>query len=63
MNILNRNNLTDLLPYYSIGCELGVFEGEFSQTLWNSNKFAELHLVDIFTGEASNFGKPYSSML
>lgn len=59
INILNRNRLTDLLSYHSIGCELGVFEGEFSQILWDSNKFDELYLVDLFSGKASNFGKIY----
>lgn len=57
--INTRNEITDLLPYNSIGCELGVFEGEFSQQLLNSNKFHKLYLVDIFSGQASNFGKHY----
>jgi hypothetical protein len=59
INIYNRNNITDILPPNSIGCELGVFEGEFSSILWNSNKFSKLYLVDIFAGKAYNFGKKY----
>jgi hypothetical protein len=59
INIQHRNNITDLLPPNSIGCELGVFEGCFSEQLLLSNKFKELYLVDLFSGEASNFGKHY----
>lgn len=58
--INTRNEITNLLPNNSIGCELGVFEGEFSQKLLESNKFDELYLVDIFSGKASNFGKHYN---
>lgn len=60
MNIINRNHITDLLRPNSIGCELGVFEGDFSETLLNSGKFSNLYLVDIFNGQASNFGKTYA---
>lgn len=54
-----RNEITNLLNENSIGCELGVFEGDFSEILIQSNKFTKLFLVDIFNGEASNFGKEY----
>jgi hypothetical protein len=60
INIFNRNSITDILPLNSVGCELGVFEGEFSQILWNSGKFTKLYLVDLFEGHASNFGKAYN---
>lgn len=59
IDIHNRNELTFLLENNSVGCELGVFEGDFSEILINSNKFVKLFLVDTFDGEASNFGKIY----
>jgi hypothetical protein len=59
INISHRNNITDLLPTNSIGCELGVFEGEFSEQLYLSGKFDNLYLVDLFSGHACNFGKHY----
>jgi hypothetical protein len=58
-NINSRKDITNLLEPSSMGCELGVFEGEFSADLWNSKKFDQLYLVDIFSGKASNFGKSY----
>lgn len=60
ISIESRENITDLLNNNSIGCELGVFEGEFSNTLIQSNKFKKLYLVDYFSGPAWNFGKYYS---
>lgn len=54
-----REQIVELLSPNSIGCELGVFEGDFSQSLVDSNKFSELYLVDLFSGSASNFGKHY----
>lgn len=59
INLSHRNNITNLLPYNSIGCELGVFEGNFSKELYSSGKFDRLYLVDIFSGHACNFGKHY----
>lgn len=59
IDILHRNQITDLLPKNSIGCELGVFEGDFSEQLISSNKFDKLYLVDLFSGPAWNFGKHY----
>ena len=60
ITIYHRNDITNLLPYNSIGCELGVFEGDFSEQLLSSEKFASLYLVDIFNGPACNFGKYYN---
>jgi hypothetical protein len=54
-----RNNICNLIKKDSIGCELGVFEGDFSSVLLASNKFKQLYLVDVFTGKASNFNKSY----
>lgn len=45
-----RYQLKDLLDNDIVGCELGVFEGDFSQTLLNTKKFKKLFLVDIFSG-------------
>lgn len=59
MTIYNRKDIPSLLNPGSIGCELGVFEGDFAQDLLLSNKFNKLYLIDIFSGYASNFGKYY----
>lgn len=48
MQINQREQIVDLLSPNSIGCELGVFEGSFSEILANSNKFSKLYLVDLF---------------
>lgn len=53
----NRELIIDLLPRNSIGCELGVFEGDFSQVLLDSKKFKELHLVDPFYGSIESGDK------
>lgn len=45
---MQREQITDLLESNSIGCELGVFEGSFSQVLVYSSKFSKLYLVDLF---------------
>jgi hypothetical protein len=59
IDISTRNEITNYIPPNSIGCELGVFEGEFSKILLDSNKFDKLYLVDSFFGPAWNFGKYY----
>lgn len=59
IQIDNRNNITDILPTDSVGCEIGVFEGDFSKVLLDSNKFKKLYLVDYFSGPAWNFNKHY----
>lgn len=38
------------IPMNSIGAELGVFEGSFSDILWSTKCFKKLYLVDIFEG-------------
>jgi spermidine synthase len=65
INIPTRDQITDLLVENSIGCELGVFEGDFADKLLKSNKFKELYLVDIFSGQTYNFEKycPDASIL
>lgn len=45
-----REEIVKLIPEGSIGCELGVFEGGFSEILVASNKFRKLYLVDLFSG-------------
>ena len=45
ITIPHRDNITNLLPLNSIGCELGVFEGDFSQKLIDSKKFHKLYLI------------------
>jgi hypothetical protein len=48
--INTRDQISEILRDNIIGCELGVFEGEFSSILLNSNKFKKLYLVDLFDG-------------
>jgi hypothetical protein len=48
--ISTRDEINLLLKPNSIGCELGVFEGEFSEILLSQNKFSKLYLVDLFDG-------------
>lgn len=57
--ITTREEIPNLVKPNSIGCELGVFEGEFANILIQSNKFDHFYLVDRFAGRASNFGKKY----
>lgn len=45
-----REKIVDLIPVNSIGCELGVFDGQFSEILLASGKFKHLYLVDPFDG-------------
>lgn len=55
--IHTREEIPSLLKPDSIGCEIGVFEGEYSQVLADSGKFSKLYLVDVFTGIASSGNK------
>lgn len=48
--IQSRDNIHLIIKEDSIGCELGVFEGEFSELLLRSKKFTKLYLVDLFDG-------------
>jgi hypothetical protein len=48
--INTRDEINLLLRSNSVGCELGVFEGEFSEILLKENKFSKLYLVDLFEG-------------
>ena len=45
-----RDKIGEILNNNTIGCELGVFEGEFSEILLKTNKFSKLYLVDLFEG-------------
>jgi hypothetical protein len=58
--INTRESIPELLNTNSVGCEVGIFEGDFSQVLVDSGKFKKLYLVDIFSGVASNFNKTYN---
>jgi hypothetical protein len=48
--IKSRFNIKEILRDCSIGCELGVFEGDFSEVLLQTEKFDKLYLVDLFDG-------------
>lgn len=52
-----RSELVNLLPEKSVGCELGVFRGDFSRVLLDSGKFKLLYLVDPFQGEIESGDK------
>lgn len=52
-----REKLPSILRDDSVGCEIGVFEGQYSQVLADSKKFKKLYLVDIFQGIASSGDK------
>jgi hypothetical protein len=45
-----REEIPSLIKNGSIGCELGVFKGDFSSILAGSGKFSKLYLVDSFNG-------------
>lgn len=55
--IHTREEIPSLLKDGSVGCEIGVFEGEYSQVLADSGKFNKLYLVDVFSGVASSGDK------
>ncbi len=42
----NRNQLIKTIPVQSIIVEVGVFEGEFADIIWNTCLPKELHLID-----------------
>lgn len=46
-----RNDLLNILNKNMTICEIGVFKGEFSKTLFNTCLPNKLHLIDIFEGD------------
>lgn len=50
IQVNERDEIPFILPENTIGCEIGVFEGDYSQVLVDSGKFKELYLVDTFRG-------------
>lgn len=52
--ITTRDDLPNLIKPDSVGVELGVLEGGYSQILLDSGKFKELNLVDIFEGSVTS---------
>jgi hypothetical protein len=52
--IQSRNEIGLILKNDIVGCELGVFEGSFSEILLSTNKFKRLYLVDLFEGEINS---------
>lgn len=46
-----RHQIGNILSDNITGCELGVFEGDFSEVLVRTNKFKQLFLVDTFAGK------------
>ena len=53
----NREDIANLVDPHSIGCELGVFKGDFSKVLLDSGKFDQLYLVDPFSGQIQSGDK------
>lgn len=47
--IPNRIELLGLLPQGGTGAELGVFDGQFSQTIWEQVQPQRLYLVDLWS--------------
>lgn len=52
----SRNDLLEKLFSQKIGCEIGVFKGDFSKQILNANP-KELHLIDPFIGSFSSADK------
>jgi hypothetical protein len=52
--ITSRFEIEKIINPNSIGCELGVFKGDFSDILIKSNKFIKLYLVDLFDGNVQS---------
>lgn len=48
-----RNQLVSRLPHHSVGVEVGVHKGEFSEFLLNSLRPKQLHLIDPWRYEPS----------
>lgn len=44
----NRRWLLTLLPRHSVGAEIGVFKGDFSERLFHATEPAEFHLIDVW---------------
>lgn len=65
--LLSREDFLQIIPQNSIGAEIGVFKGEFSNSILSIVKPKELHLIDVWWklygefypdwGEYTNFGK------
>ena len=57
--------IKDIIPVGTVGCELGVFAGEFSQYLFNIIKPTKMYLIDgwtlcgeeLFSGDVDGNGK------
>lgn len=58
----SREQIPTLLSENSIGCELGVFLGEYSEILLSSKKFNRLYLVDTFDGQIGSGDKYGNNM-
>lgn len=52
--VVNRENLLDYLPKHGIVAEVGVLAGDFSQLIWDKTQPAQLHLIDLWSGETGN---------
>jgi len=52
MNLLiptqRREDFLKILPRYSVGAELGVFKGEFSEQILKKVKPREFHMIDVW---------------
>lgn len=57
IKVETRDDLLDILPKNSIGAELGVFKGQFSETILRVVKPSMLYLVDKFPKRARSGDK------
>ena len=60
--IETRNDLIQTFGKQLIICEIGVFKGEFSKILFETLNPKELHLIDIFEGDAGSGDKDGNNM-
>lgn len=52
--VADRASLLDYLPKQSIVAEVGVLSGDFSQLIWDKTQPAQMHLIDLWSGETGN---------
>jgi hypothetical protein len=61
--ITKRVNITELIPDNSIGAELGVAHGWFSNQLLNSKKIKHLYSIDMWSGDRGHDVEEYKDTI
>ncbi|TYK71853.1 class I SAM-dependent methyltransferase [Comamonas sp. Z3] len=62
-NFQQRSDITKLLKAGSIGVELGVAEGRFSETLLKTGCFSHLYSIDMWAGDRHHDTAQYKTAL